>query len=867
MNNIRASIEILFRDICPDNRLDNYFCTDILKKGCISIEDFMHKAFGVLPYYSYDEIENLYQYICMKWSWEDNRQDSYLYQLLYEFAHDVLIDERGQPKVQYEHILRWRDLSHRLGEDLFTCNFLAYQDMDLGRERTQFNWRPVIDSDNTRLRHMLSKGVAENHFHLWGSAPYCDLSWIVLMNNITNQKKRFKDMLKDGLLESTEQINDVDEYHLYFLVLKAAIIRAHFMYLLKQGRSPFTDFTLKELLKGKSNKHEGVLLAARIPAIQKEIELLKFEYGLKYDGYTPDYAVAKNTLITYDNGTVLLSGERWFLYTMFNRLRYTHEDDILNPYKGLFYIYLLCKSKFREELLQVNNKTGFANFSKYQDRKDTFLRPYPFYMKAMASMAVRTSQKHQKIDSFETRITQKQIKDISRIDKTIYEKHSDPIDRFLDIEEQKLSDHFYTIHYIKQKEKKERIELLRDVKPRHWRLRDEVKTQTLEIIKLREVSNKEAARIYGIDAASNELYARPEVFATEFRLLQHHQPARYHDDVKEYLKIPPMPRIHATYHAGEDFLDIVDGLRAIDEAIKFLELGEGDRIGHALALGIDVEDYYTFKHNYLLLPKQNLLDNYSWFLSRIVKYGLTQFMGIKSTIEHDFDVIFHDIYHGVKDRNGNGLHYDAILYYQAWTLRGDHPDLYITGNYRDERLNFTLHDKYTRAKYPNQVIRQNTLVLDYLCTYQFNSKVKERGEEIIEFKVSPNYIKAVKAIQKEMQMEVAKKNIAIECNPSSNVLIGTFKRYDKHPIVNFFNIGLTNNPEKQDDCPKLMVSINTDDQGVFNTYLENEYALIAKALEKAKDKDGNLLYNSAMIYDWLEKVRQMGLEMSFRDNN
>jgi len=864
MNNLRASIEILFRNICPDNRLNNYFNADITKKGKISAEDFIRQAFDVLPYYSHDEVSNLYRYVCDKWAHENNRNDSYLYQLVNEFAKGVLTEERSLPKIKYEHILRWRDLSHKLGEDFFTCNYLAFKDMDLGHERAVFNWRPVIDSDNTQLRHMLAKGVAENHFHLWGSAPYCDLSWIVLMNNIANQKENFKKMLKDGLLENTDHINEVEDYHLYFLVLKAAVIRVHFMTLLRCDSSPIEPHQLRNLLEGKSNKNDSVFLASQIPAIQKEIELLKFEYGYKIDSWVPDYAIAKNISLSDGDDSFLLGGERWFLYTMFKRLRYASEDDVLQPFKGLFYVYLLCKARFREEMLQVNNKTGFSNFSKYQDRKDIFLEPYPYFMNAMAATAVRTSRKHQNIVSFETRISPNHINKIQQIDKAITKRHRDWVDKFLNTEEIKMPEHFYTIHFIKKKEKKEIIDVLSELKPRHWRLRDEVRGQTLDIINRREKSAKEVSRIFGIDAAANEYDARPEVFATEFRLLQQHQPARYHDEVKDFLNIPAMPRIHATYHAGEDFPDIVDGLRAIDEAIKFLDLGEGDRIGHALALGIDAFDYYTYKHNNLLLPKQNLLDNYSWFLSRIVKYGLNEFRPIEAKIKHDFDVLFHEIYHEVKDRDGNNLRFDPMIYYQAWTLRGDHPDLYVRCEYRDERENLTLYDKYTRSNYPNAVIRKNVHILDYLCAYQYNKNVKKIGSEITEFNITPDYIKAVAAIQKAMQFEIAAKHIAIECNPSSNVLIGTFKRYDKHPIVNFFNLGLTNN---NDDCPQLIVSINTDDQGVFNTYLENEYALMAKALEKAKDKDGNPMYKSAMIHDWLERIREMGLEMSFKDNN
>ena len=42
---------------------------------------------------------------------------------------------------------------------------------------------------------------------------------------------------------------------------------------------------------------------------------------------------------------------------------------------------------------------------------------------------------------------------------------------------------------------------------------------------------------------------------------------------------------------------------------------------------------------------------------------------------------------------------------------------------------------------------------------------------------------------------------------------------------------------------QLSVSINTDDQGVFDTLLENEYALMALALKKKKDKDNHKIYD------------------------
>ncbi|MDQ0595164.1 adenosine deaminase [Chryseobacterium ginsenosidimutans] len=121
----------------------------------------------------------------------------------------------------------------------------------------------------------------------------------------------------------------------------------------------------------------------------------------------------------------------------------------------------------------------------------------------------------------------------------------------------------------------------------------------------------------------------------------------------------------------------------------------------------------------------------------------------------------------------------------------------------------------------------------------------------------------VEAVQFNMMHELKNKNIAIETNPTSNYLIGTFRRYAKHTITKFFNLGLELNHEKIKNCPQLSVSINTDDQGIFSTSLENEFALMAIALEKEKDENGNLRYNSSMIYEWLERVRLMGIGQSF----
>lgn len=93
-------------------------------------------------------------------------------------------------------------------------------------------------------------------------------------------------------------------------------------------------------------------------------------------------------------------------------------------------------------------------------------------------------------------------------------------------------------------------------------------------------------------------------------------------------------------------------------------------------------------------------------------------------------------------------------------------------------------------------------------------------------------------------------------------LIGPFRRYDKHPIFDLYNLGLTENSRKLVECPQILVCTNMDDQGIFSTYLENGYALLALSLEEAKDETGKYQYNRMLIYQWIDQVRQLGINLS-----
>ena len=144
-----------------------------------------------------------------------------------------------------------------------------------------------------------------------------------------------------------------------------------------------------------------------------------------------------------------------------------------------------------------------------------------------------------------------------------------------------------------------------------------------------------------------------------------------------------------------------------------------------------------------------------------------------------------------------------------------------------------------------------------MCLYHYSTQMRINGENIKHKKVNKMYIECMKKIQTAMQYKVSSKGICVETNPSSNFKISTLNKYEEHPIARFYNMGLTWNEELLDNCPQIHASINTDDKGLFDTSLENEYALVGCSMEKK-------LYNKQYVYEWLDRIRENGNQQSFK---
>lgn len=819
------------------------------------------------------------------------RADS-VFEALRRYAQILLTMNDETPVCHYENILRWRVLSLSLGQDLFTTSYLAAGDIKFRKKRNNFAWPAVIGTDNKRLALLVSQGVSENHFHLNGSTRMFSLSWICMMNHPNrirsffadkSVKKEFSERLNLGITGSPEEkLMPWDR-----LILYAAYVRALLFSRLagditseQVDEKFFTDFDLH--VEDKSARVKDIVgklrynYGARIPQQNREEKIL-------------DYALTLEMDCCVESHNRLLAGERNFLYLCF---RACYGCEFSNLEKDLFYFYLLIKNQFRSEMIQVNRRIGFQNFARYQDRKGMFWEMVPEYWDESIRLAVNATLHSGSIRSLEARMGPAktaidQYKRIANTDRAYgYAATGKPLNK-QQLEQIADSPLFYVLHFPKNRKEVYKVgksstsELTAYFYPRNSSVRKASEIQARAVAKALKQSPYLRKRIRGIDACSNEVGCRPETFATEFRFLRSGIPcsnsALHNAGNNEEI------HVSATYHAGEDFIDIIDGIRAIDEAYLFLEFNHGDRLGHALALGIKPADYYRVKNYKLAIPKQDLLDNLVWILFKTLELDVNMPSGLRTRIENEVNRLMDDVGYSTN-------RFSMQEYYQSWRLRGDHPRVYQYSAHCDQY--FLCGDRINCDTCPNRLETENATPFRYmlqgsyesfyeqesselgnyrgkktiqeLCAmYHYDYEIKKAGEKIVAYQIERQLIPVVEKLQNQMQHFLMKNGIAIECNPSSNLLIGSFGEYRDHPLFRFNRHRISVPQWVHEEPANLCVSINTDDQGVFDTSLEAEYAYIACAMERELDGDGNRINTDDEIFDYLDHIRILGNSQTF----
>lgn len=287
------------------------------------------------------------------------------------------------------------------------------------------------------------------------------------------------------------------------------------------------------------------------------------------------------------------------------------------------------------------------------------------------------------------------------------------------------------------------------------------------------------------------------------------------------LRVTPL---RITCHAGEDYRRLVEGLRRVHELIETEILSAGDRIGHGLCLGHAPADWAR-KTRVVSQSREDRLDDLLWEIDRAAHGDFEVAAARLAFARGEAARIARDIY-------GPGVSVDDLG--RAREKRHDSRVL--------DRLGFPfLHPGGGGEE-------DQRLLLGYLS----DAGVFLRGRVPIDVEVTEAEVHFLQSAQAWLRRQLAAREITIESNPSSNLLIGDFRSLREHPS---FRLQPLPGDLLSGETP-LPLSINSDDPVSFATCLVDEYAYLYAALLRQG-------VGSAQAISWLQARRQDGYRSRF----
>ena len=369
--------------------------------------------------------------------------------------------------------------------------------------------------------------------------------------------------------------------------------------------------------------------------------------------------------------------------------------------------------------------------------------------------------------------------------------------------------------------------------------------------------------IRGIDVTSDELAIPTWVIAPFYRYLRKISDyASSHLAQNLDINIPPL---NATAHVGEDYVHLLTGLRRIDEAIDHFNMQQGDRLGHALALGTNptswaknagaismtkIERIFDLVWEWKFTKEQNinvtgtrvqyLSDEIVRLSNEVFTPELTGYHGKKKAgeyrhIEEDHNLVMRSRI----DSPTTMVSFVDLLYSDNYLRQINFPR-----NHQDSNLRNKGNEKFYDEEGSDSLL---PIFHQYLRSPQCFAK----GQEKIIVNPRVNEIEILVELQQALRQKVGKSGIFIEVNPSSNLLIGNLSDFNNHPL---WRLKPPHNTEEK--MIPLSICVGSDDPITFTTDTRSEYQHLYNSFLRAglTDSDARL---------WLDDVRQTGLESRF----
>ncbi|HWK88612.1 MAG TPA: hypothetical protein VNP72_01405 [Longimicrobium sp.] len=306
--------------------------------------------------------------------------------------------------------------------------------------------------------------------------------------------------------------------------------------------------------------------------------------------------------------------------------------------------------------------------------------------------------------------------------------------------------------------------------------------------------------------------------------------------------------LRATWHAGEDFTRLAQGLRAIHEPIEAGAIWSADRLGHAFALGLRPGPWAEAAGT---VPQaaEDRLDDLLWEWDRYAAGDIPPQAGRLMAIEREIERLASHVY-AVRDHTVPTFARARRLRLQPGILR----ELDYLGpgwrRHRMLRLDGHADDGVARRPAPD-LGGEAEQARGLFRTYLRDAGTHARGREIVRVEADATELIFLEAAQRWLAGHLEALSITVETNPSSNLLIADFADLREHPAFRL-------EPLHADDPEALgvAITINSDNPLTFATSLGDEFTYMYAGLRRAGVTGGAAL-------GWLDRVREAAWRARF----
>lgn len=335
-------------------------------------------------------------------------------------------------------------------------------------------------------------------------------------------------------------------------------------------------------------------------------------------------------------------------------------------------------------------------------------------------------------------------------------------------------------HFIKRKPRKG------EVYPYALLFKD-LKNQAAILIGMLKCEPRLTRWVRGVDAAANEMHAPPELFGPLFRVLAKSGIA------------------HFTYHVGEDFLHLISGIRSIDDALRFLPLRNGDRLGHCTAIGITPSIWKRSLSSSLFTTKETRLLDLVFIWRELRSHPDPLCYASDAAIEAVR--LAHEVFSLEEEISITTL--DQLFEMRGILAESEGLLGELNGPLKPESLWL---EEYEHARELARIAGMNRPLKLYK-QWLTSDNVRKQRAEYVEVALEDLPDEAVLSLQQAVMIKMAGRNVAIECPPTSNTRISQYRDVSEHHIFRWMGLP---------DVP-MSICLGSDDPGVFTADLKSEF--------------------------------------------